>query len=245
MNIFNPIIKEIHGYKQDKHQRGLSRKFRTEEASPWPKAGNRDIILMPDLAVEFGSPETASVSFILWTGDASLVEDGKITLVGPDVTQTTVRHNPLGKVVIAEVTGFDETNAFYRNREIYLKKFDLSLKGVMLRSASHYMAEWNRISTAAVRKGLSFHHLGSALIDEYKRLDYVNSAEVVYITSSDGDVNALYEPGNRAARTIQAMSKMVNEMSYDCSGCDYQDLCGEAAELRSLKARLKKKQGRS
>ena len=238
MKIFNDIITEIAGYKKTRRTPGGCRVLPAENYSTWPGTGNRDIILMPDLAVEFGSPETVSVSFGLWTGDDDLVNDEQITLVGPDVTETSKKQNPFGKIVIAGVQGFDETNAFQRNREIYLKKFDLALKGHMLRSASHYMAEWHRVSRAAVTEGFSFGHLGSALIREFKTLAYVTSVEVIFVTASDEDVTALYDLGKRSTRIIQAMSKMVNEMTVDCAECEYQDLCRDAGELRRLRDAL-------
>jgi CO dehydrogenase/acetyl-CoA synthase beta subunit len=243
MKIFNQIIDDIATYKHQKQKSALYREFPAKTAMAWPEAGKRDIILMPDLAMELGSPGTASVSFMVWTGDGSRINDQRITLIGPDLTETSEKHIPFGKIVMAEVEGFDENNAFARNREIYLKKFDLSLKGYMLRSASHYMAEWNRISKTAVKNGFSFYHLGSALINEYKKIDYVKSVEVIFVTSSVDDVNELYDLGKRSTRMISAMSKMVNEMSYDCSACEYQDLCGEALELRKLRTKLVEKIG--
>jgi len=241
VKIFNDIIVEIDRYKNAKRTPDGYRAFPAENYPAWPGAGSRDIILMPDLAVEFGSPETASVSFGVWTGDDALVNDEQITLVGPDVTETSKIQNPLGKIVITGVQGFNETNAFQRNREIYLKKFDLSLKGHMLRSASHYMAEWHRLSQEAVTNGFSLGHLGSALIREYKALSYVTSVEVIFVTSSDEDVTELYDLGKRSTRIIQAMSKMVNEMAVDCAECEYQDLCQDAGELRRLRQKLAKK----
>ena len=240
MKIFNDIIVEIDRYKNAKCTPGGYRTVSAENYPAWPGAGNRDIILMPDLAVEFGSPETASVSFGVWTGDDSLVKDQRITLIGPDVTETSKTQNPLGKIVIAGVQGFDETNALQRNREIYLKKFDLVLKGHMLRSASHYMAEWHRVSQAAVNDGFSFGHLASALIREYKTLAYVTSVEVIFVTASDEDVTELYDLGKRSTRIIQAMSKMVSETTLDCTDCEYQDLCQDAGELRRLRDELAK-----
>jgi CO dehydrogenase/acetyl-CoA synthase beta subunit len=241
LKIFNDIIAEIDRYKYAKCKPGGYRVIPADHDSAWPGAENRDIILMPDLAVEFGSPETASVSFGVWTGDDALVNDGQITLMGPDVTETSKKENPFGKIVITGVSGFDETNAFQRNREIYLKKFDLALKGHMLRSASHYMAEWHRISQAAVTDGFSFGHLGSALIRAYKTLPYVTSVEVIFVTTSDEDVTDLYDLGKRSTRIIQAMGKMVNETAVDCADCEYQDLCRDAGELRRLRDELAKK----
>ena len=241
MNIFDDIIAEIDRYKKAKCKPGGCRVIPADHHWAWPGAKTRDMILMPDLAVEFGSPETASVSFGVWTGDDAKVNDEQITLVGPDVTEASKKENPFGKIVITGVKGFDETNAFHRNREIYLKKFDLSLKGHMLRSASHYMAEWHRVSRAAVTDGFSFGHLGSALIRAYKTLPYVTSVEVIFVTTSDGDVTELYDLGKRSTRTIQAMGKMVNEEMVDCADCEYQDLCRDTGELRRLRDELARK----
>ena len=243
MNIFDTIIEEVERYKLEKRQGSQYREFRAEATRSWPRGGPRDLILMPDLSVEFGSPENASVSFALWTANEALVTDGRITLVGPDAGETGEMKNPFGKVVVAGVKGFDETNAYNRNRELHLKKFDLALKGHMLRSASHYLAEWNRISKDAVGAGFSFSHLGGALIGEYRKLAYVTSVEVLFVTSSDADVTRLYDPGRRSARMIEALSKMVREMDVDCSGCEYRDLCNEAGGLRRLRAELAQKRG--
>ncbi|MCP4118934.1 MAG: hypothetical protein GY737_26765 [Desulfobacteraceae bacterium] len=238
MIIFNQLIHEINTYKHKQQKSSPYREFQATTAINWPAAGKRDIILMPDLALELGSPGNASVSFMVWTGEESLIKDQRITLLGPDLTETSEKRMPFGKIVMAGVQGFDETNAFDRNRAICLKKFDLSLKGHMLRSASHHMAEWHRISKAAIKKGFSFNHLGSAMINEYKKIDYVKSVEVMFVTSSDEDVTELYDMGKRSARMTGALSKMVNETSYDCSECEYRDLCGEALELRKLRAKL-------
>ena len=241
MKIFNQLIDGITTYKRRKQKSNPYREFQAKAAIDWPITGNRDIILMPDLAMELGSPGHASVSFTLWTGDGSLINDQKITLLGPDLPETSKQKLPFGKIVMAGVQGFDENNAFDRNREIYLKKFDLSLEGHMLRSASHYMAEWHRVSKAAIKKGFSLNHLGSALINEYKKIDYVKSVEVMFVTSSDEDVTELYDMGKRSARMVGALSKMVNETSHDCGECEYQDLCTEALELRKLRTKLAKK----
>jgi CO dehydrogenase/acetyl-CoA synthase beta subunit len=241
VNIFDDIIARINGYREAKCKRDGCRVLPADSFPDWPGGSERDIILMPDLAVEFGSPETASVSFGVWTGDDALVNDEQITLVGPDVSETSRKQNPLGKVVIAGVRGFDETTAVQRNREIYLKKFDLALSGHMLRSASHYLAEWHRVSQTAVGDGFSFGHLGRALINAYKRLAYVTSVEVIFVTTSDEDVTELYDLGKRSARIIQAMSKMVSDAMGSCADCAYQDICRDTGELRRLREELLRK----
>ena len=238
MNILNSIIHNVKDYMEEKKSSLPYSEFEAQKPVAWEKAESNNIILLPDLGAELGHPDLASVSFLTWTSDKSLVEDNKITIIGPDIHEASQSGLPFGKVVIAEVEGFDEHNAVDRNREMYLSKFDISLQGFMLKSASAYMAEWCRISKEAVHQGFSLEHIGSAMIQELKKSDYVKAVEVLFVTSSKEDVNQLYDMGNRSVRTVNAMSKMVNEMSYDCGACEFQDICDDAEELKNIRDTL-------
>ncbi len=239
MRIFHPIIEEVRQFLDQKRNDDTPC---CDSIIPdniaWPFAERPEIILKRDLALELGSPETASVSFLVWTSDLKRIHDRRLTVIGPDIADAKASGLPLGKIVMVGLEGFDENNAYERNREIYLKKFDLALKGVMLKSASHYMAEWIRINREAKDNGISFSHLAGGLMDNYLALPYVKTVEMIFVTSSKEDVNTLYDMGNRAARTIQAMHKMTNEMSFDCAECEFQDLCEEADELRDLRGKM-------
>jgi CO dehydrogenase/acetyl-CoA synthase beta subunit len=125
-----------------------------------------------------------------------------------------------------------------------LTRFDLSLKGYMLRATSQYMREWSRISLEAVKHGFSLSILGSALITALKEHPYVQAAEVMFITQSNVDVNALRDTGHTTNRLILAMNKMINEMEADCGSCDYQDVCSDASDMQALKKTLDEKRNR-
>jgi len=238
MKLLEKYIDEIRDYIEQKKSSNARRIFRADHLGSWPKSDKSGIVLLPDLSVELGNPDDASVSFQTWTEDASLVNDGDITLIGADICEASTPNLPFGKIVIAQVEDFDENNAADRTREMFLSKFDLSLSGFMLKSASNYMAEWCRISKDAVSNHFSFKILGSSLINELKNLDYVKSVEIIFITSSNNDVNELFDIGNRSLRTLNAMAKMVNEMSYDCGECEYSDICNEADELREIRDKI-------
>lgn len=238
MNLLDQCINDTRNYIDIKKKTVPSQVFNADRSLSWPQSERPGLVLMPDLAVELGSPDVASVSFQTWTPDASMVNDETITVIGPDIKVTTKKMLPFGKIIIAEVEGFNENNAADRTREMFLSKFDISLNGFMLKSASNYMAEWCRISKDAVNSNFSFQVLGRSLINELKKLDYVKSAEVIFVTSSDEDVNELFEIGNRSVRIVNAMSKMVNEMSYDCGDCEFQDICEDADELREIRDNL-------
>jgi len=212
-----------------------------EGSRPWPKGGPRNIVLREDLGLELGSPEKESVSCLLWTEQPELVENGRITLVGPDFPESRGLSLPLGKVVLAGVQGFNEDNAYERHKDLDYLRYNLDLKGFMLRAVSQFMREWCRISTAALHDGFSARILGSALMELFTAQPYVKSVEVLYITSSSSDVLKLKEITAPAEKIIGAMNKMAMELDCDCADCDYQDVCDEATELKAMREKLMQK----
>ncbi|BCS96683.1 hypothetical protein DSLASN_23150 [Desulfoluna limicola] len=232
MGMFDAIICDVKAYVGTRAGRRLPERG---DAS-WPGAGRNNLVLLADLALELGNPADGSVSFLVSTEEEALVDDGRITLIGPDIGEAPGPRLPFGKVVIVHVEGEEESLRAKRHREMFLLKFALSLKGYMVKAASRYMAEWSRISKEAVDSGFSFTVLGHALMEGYRRLDYVKAVEVVFVTSSGADVNGLYDMGHRALRRVDAMNKRTSEMTHDCSSCGYKDVCDEAEELREARA---------
>jgi len=207
----------------------------------WPKGGPRNIVLSEDLGLELGSPEKESVSCLLWTEQPGLVNNGRITLIGPDFPESRGLSLPFGKVVLAGVQGFNEDNAYDRHKDLDYLRYNLDLKGFMLRAVSQFMREWCRISTAALHDGFSARILGSALMDLFAAQPFVKSVEVLYITSSSSDVIKLKEITGPAEKIIAAMNKMAMELDCDCADCDYQDVCDEATELKAMREKLMQK----
>jgi CO dehydrogenase/acetyl-CoA synthase beta subunit len=244
MKLFHPIIDEIKAFVKQKKDQGQCREFPALNPMTWPAAGPRDIVLLPELALELGHPEDASLSFLVWTDEDAMVTDNRISLIGPDITEADTPRLPLGKVVLVKTKPCEEELYYERYREMDLARFGLSLKGYMLRATSQYLREWSRISRDAVTNGFSLSVLGSALIKSLKEYDYVLSVEVIFITSSNEEVNNLKDHGNTANRMILAMNKMIKEMEVDCALCDYQDVCGDASEMQALRKTLEEKNKR-
>jgi hypothetical protein len=48
----------------------------------------------------------------------------------------------------------------------------------------------------------------------------------------------LREITSPAERIIAAMNKMAQEMDFECSSCDYQDVCDEAEGLKGMREKL-------
>lgn len=238
MQAFDPIIKALRATVNQAMDNGQARCWSAGTAIDWPAAGPGDIVLMPDLALELGHPDDAALSFTMWTHNRQEVKDDAITLIGPDIKEADSNRLPFGKIVLAATDKGDDELMYERYRQMDLARFTLSLKGYMLRATSQYLREWSRISRQAVQNGFSFQILGSALIRELKAIAGVNAVEVIFITRSVQDVDALKDAGIQVNRTIQAMHKMMNEMDPDCDSCEFQDVCGKASELAALQRTL-------
>jgi CO dehydrogenase/acetyl-CoA synthase beta subunit len=109
----------------------------------------------------------------------------------------------------------------------------------MMRGVSQQQREWSRVSKEAVSNGFSFKHLGGALIDKFSQMPYVRSVETIFITSGKEDVLEMQAVSNGVVQLINAMNKMAEEMSFDCDTCEYNDVCGDVEELRSMRDSLK------
>jgi CO dehydrogenase/acetyl-CoA synthase beta subunit len=241
MNLFNDIIDELRKYITRKRLTTNIREEYVDSSISWPSAEKANIVLQTETGLELGNPRDESISFLVWTNTLSLVNDGLITLVGDEIGDISEKSKPFGKVVIIGGVDFNEENCYDRYREIELIRYDLNLRGYMIRAVPQYMREWSRISKDAIRGGFSLSTLGGALIEKYKEKDYIHSVEILFVNSSSEDIRELRSTGERVMRYINAMNKMTEELSLDCDSCEYSDVCGEVIELRAMRDSLMKK----
>ncbi len=241
MQLFHGIIEEVRTFMQTPRTSFPIREYPSFPEISWPAAGPRDIILQSDTGVELGNPKDQSVSFLVWTNDLSRVCDEKISLLGQDIGEADSNRLPFGRVVLIGGTGFDEENCYTRFREMDLSRYDISLKGYMMRAVSQYMREWSRISREAVKSGFSLPILGKAMIQKLKSLDYVDCVEILFVTSSNPDVLELKKTGDRFIQLINAMTRIAEDHDFDCESCEFQPVCDEAEDLRKMHKALKEK----
>ena len=241
MGLFDKELSGIREFLAGAETHPRRHEYRHSAPAGWPRGMGKSVVLSQDTAVELGNPRVESCSFLVWDDDPGRVRDGAITLIGPELSECDGKSMPFGKVVIAGVSGFTAENSYDRYREMDLVRYDLDLRGYMLRAASQYQREWSRVSHEALREGFSFQVLGGALIDALKKTGYVEAVEVIFITSSPEDVRSLRPISEGAHKIIGAMTKMIDELDYDCGSCSYNDVCSDVADLRSMRQQLVKR----
>ena len=235
MELFKPHITQVKDFLDRKRSENKVIESVHQGRCDWPRAKNKTLVLGQDTAVELGNPKTASSSFLLWTNNETLIQNRQISILGPDLTDIKEPQSPFGKIVLVAGDGFNEENSYKRYRALEQVRFDIFLNGYMMRGASQFQREWSRVSIEALNKGFSLKILGSALMDRFFELDFVRSVEIIFITSGNEDILEMETVSNNAIKIISAMNKMTGEMSFDCDSCEYNDVCNDVEELRSMR----------
>jgi len=112
-----------------------------------------------DLFMECGGGRTSAVE-VLISKDMSEVEDGLVTIEGPDIKDIQQGQN-LPLAILVEVAGREMQSDFEPILERQFHHLINYIQGIMHMGQRNIM--WVRIGKAAVEKGLSFTHIGKVL----------------------------------------------------------------------------------
>lgn len=237
MALFEEQLGEVRRLLGGWRESGGAREFASSDRKPWPDGPA--LVLEEETALELGNPSVASISLLLWSerGD---VEDGLVTLVGPDVWEAAAPSLPFGQVVIAGGTFPDEYESY---RDVRDAVYDTRLEGFSVRTMPSRHSIWCRVSREAAGKGFSLVDLGAALVDSLKSLEEVSAAQVVFVTESPEDVKKLSGAATGAQRIVDAMMKMYQEENFDCETCEYQDVCDTVMDLKKIRQKLAEGKG--
>ncbi|MEW6443056.1 MAG: carbon monoxide dehydrogenase [bacterium] len=176
--------------------------------------GSPFVILKEETFVELGNPIQGSASTVLWTRQTELVRDGAVTWIGPDIPETAGQSRPFGQVILVGGSRLPDADLARVERA---KDLAHQLEGYMIRHLPRKL--WSRVSKEAVARGFSFETLGRALMARYKsEIPLVEAVEIVFVTTSKGDVEEL----DQIARDAQGKSLSIRKLTraqdgaYEC-----------------------------
>ncbi len=199
------------------------------------RKGKPEMVLASDTAVELGHPTTASRVLLLTTTRRELVNPHAVTRIGPDFDQSPPgERRPIAQVVLVALRPGANPDPFELDSAQFLIN---RLPGYMVRSIPGRL--WVRVSKRAVAAGLALDTVARALCCAYERdFDEVDAVEVLFVTSSAADVEAL-APVVLEADVIRGRHKKLaispdgdldcNELT--CDTCEEQPVCDDLREI--------------
>ena len=117
VDLFDQTIREIKDWFQHGTRSGAVRRYeRSVHSDPpdhtlpeaeRPSRRNQTIIFKEDTALELGHPSAGSCSGSLVTRDPSLVRDGLITHIGPDISEADREVLPFAQLIVCHYRGRD------------------------------------------------------------------------------------------------------------------------------------------
>jgi hypothetical protein len=248
MDITDKCIQEIRTWFRQKEDAGKARRFDVfvnagagRPALPRLNGTgtNPPIIFREDTQLELGHPSAGSCSAALATHDASLVEDGRITLVGPDVGETDQTVLPFAQIAVSRCDGAIEDVCAAMDRVLHASA---QIDGYMLRSVPDLI--WARVSKEAARSGFSLRGLGLRLIDSLNtECDGVRQSEIFFVTSGREEVAELkkiVDPTRTTLRKLQTFGRKEDgtyecDTALDCEECPEKPVCDTIREVITIR----------
>jgi len=173
-----------------------------------------------DLFMECGGGRTPAVE-VLISKEMDEVEDGRIILEGPDISDIEAGHN-LPLAILVEVAGREMQSDFEPILERQFHHLTNYIQGIMHMGQRNIM--WLRIGKAAVEKGFSFKHIGVVLHGKLHQ-DFgaiLDKIQVKLFTVEDkvAEVQKLARKvyADRDLR-LGAMTDETEDIFYSCTLC--------------------------
>ena len=238
MGIFDSPVRQLENFLAEQQARGTLRRFPVQADWDWPRDGS--LVLEEDAALELGHPSLGSLSFLCWT-EAKTAEPDRILLLGPDLKELKTQRAPLAQILLVRGLFKDEYDCYRDLREAV---YQTQLRGWMPRLLPSRRTIWARVTREALQQGFSLAHLGAALIQSLKRIEYVSGVWALFVTQGPAEIAALAPAGEEVSGIAGAMIKMNEEMSYDCASCEFEKVCEKVTELKNIRAKLMEQRSR-
>jgi len=204
-----------------------------------PETGS-GIILREDTFIELGNPVAGSCNFLIYTKNPSIIKDGRIHLIGPDIQEKPGESLPFGQVLMVggKELGEDDQQALEQGQYITDQ-----VEGYMIRSAAQHI--WSRVSKDAVKRGFCFETLGRVLMAILKtEVPKIQAMEIVFVTSIKKDLEKL----NNIALQVMKITREIQKkkwrikgvdldctLEWDCSNCSDKPLCDNIREVIAIR----------
>lgn len=255
MALFDAYFKKLADYQQELNDKGRQVReifcpttiSELQEGLPIRVGPNASsgIILRGDTFIELGNPEAGSSAFILWTDNTTLIRDGTITLIGPDIPESAGASLPFGQVLMVSGANLGKEEHAQLEANQYIAD---QIEGYMIKSIPQHM--WSRVSLDVAGKGFNFEILGRALMAIYRStVIKIEAMEVLFVTSSKEDLQLLDNIGEQIREISNNITKETWKAKgydieciqlWDCESCPDSSVCDEIKGMVTVRKKTKK-----
>jgi len=177
-------------------------------------------IRWPDALAEFGGPKEEKKFELVRVRSLDKVEDGKITVIGPDISDLEKKSYPFG--IYIEVAGKELEEELEGVVERRIHEYCNYIEGLMHLNQRYDI--WLRLSKRSFDKGLnSFTYIGKVLQRLFKaELPIIEKIQVTFLTDPE-KVKERYEEAMKAYEKRDARARGLKDEDvdafYGCSLC--------------------------
>jgi len=251
MDIRN-IVQNIRGFIE-KHSENRIVYERQQDAIEFLKTSKikvdlekcKEIILQDETRLELGGANKKSFSLIYPMDGLDNIQDGKITLIGPEIKEISSPSIDFGLFMMI---GFKKiTEKEFDNLRHY-SFVSNGIEGFIIRTIPRRF--WCRISKAVADK-FSFELFGNAIMYLYKEKfqDLIESMEIVFISSLPEEIEEFIEITSeirnlmslRWKDKIEEWKKRTDcDYDWECEECPYEETCDEVKEVLEEREKIDK-----
>jgi len=196
----------------------------------------KEIILKEETKLELGGINKKSFSLIYPSNELDHIQDGTITLIGPEINEISDPSIDFGIFILI---GSKKINEKDFDALRHLSFISSGIEGFMIRTIPRRF--WCRINENIIKK-FSFEFLGKAIIYLYKQKfkELITTIEVILINSYPDLIDEFIEISSDIRNyidskwkdKIEKWKKRIDcDYDWECDACPYYDTCEEVKEV--------------
>lgn len=207
----------------------------------WKCLKNNEFLLGKEVAFELGDRIDPCTVYNCVTSNPNLVVEDKIILLGKDLQEINENTN-FSRITFLNVDAMEDADKAYKKiKRIEFERFNVIPQGYMVSTSSVENKENIRVSKKAIKKGLDFATIGNLFINNYKKVEGVNHAWMIFIVGDYEFIPELVKISRKVDDITNAFEHIMKNIILDCAVCPLRTICDDVEALRELHFNINKK----
>jgi len=241
--MFDDVINDLKSWFQQKEATGETKHYQLSadeiRNEPDQNGGQSGIILKEDTLLELGHPSVGSLNASLTTNESSLIDNGHITVIGPEISEMQGRQLPFAQIAVGSCQEQVNDLPFLMDRALHTSA---QTDEYMVRTQPG--AIWARLSKSAATSGFSFEQLGKRLIQSLlHKIDSLEHLELFFVTGHKSDIGELTEiiaPAKTRLNKLKTFARTDDgeyecSTDLDCDDCSEQEVCDTIRDVIKIR----------